>query len=321
MNEIMSNALLSLACNLRAGGQLLANLLQDTATAPASAPAEHLPQALIIALPLGIAAFIIWGIRAVIRPEVLSLAKTPGRPNTLSGFHIGLVLLLWLLAQVLGLMLVRMAMGLPALPPKEPPDPSMATVLLKVNVLNALISSAVMAAVGLLVAKWTFAHGLARGLGLSGRHWLYDCLRALLAWLMIFPLCLGVLHLTDMLFKAINHADWVQEHVLLSAMKSLDDPWRVMIFLVAGVTGPIAEEIFLRGLVQSLLRRVFGKPWLAIGAASAFFAMMHISNPNSIPALFVLAIVLGYLYERTGRLVAPILLHIVFNCINLLLVM
>ena len=56
---------------------------------------------------------------------------------------------------------------------------------------------------------------------------------------------------------------------------------------------------------------------------SAIFAMLHWDTVASadgewvpLPALFALGVVLGYNYERSGRLVAPILIHALFNGVS-----
>jgi membrane protease YdiL (CAAX protease family) len=47
------------------------------------------------------------------------------------------------------------------------------------------------------------------------------------------------------------------------------------------------------------------------------FAIVHFYL-QGLPALFLLAIILGVLYERTGNLLAPIAAHSVFNTLNLI---
>jgi membrane protease YdiL (CAAX protease family) len=57
--------------------------------------------------------------------------------------------------------------------------------------------------------------------------------------------------------------------------------------------------------------------WLAILITSLAFALLH--PAWSWPAIFVLAIGLGYLYERTGNLWAPITVHLLFNSLETLI--
>ena len=144
----------------------------------------------------------------------------------------------------------------------------------KATVLAAGIGSVIMLAVSVLVAARTFRLGLRRGMGLSMRHWIYDSGRALVA---------------------------------------MGGVWRVLVIFAAVVLAPLAEEIFFRGLLQSMLRRYLGHAWGGILITSAFFAIVHVPHYDTMPALFVLSVVLGYNYERCGRLYAPILIHVIFN--------
>ena len=58
--------------------------------------------------------------------------------------------------------------------------------------------------------------------------------------------------------------------------------------------------------------------WLAILVTAAVFGLMHVGTPQFVPALVALAIVLGFLYERSGSLLVPILVHMLFNGRSLL---
>jgi len=79
--------------------------------------------------------------------------------------------------------------------------------------------------------------------------------------------------------------------------------------------GP-GEELLFRGVVQSRLRETFG-PWVAVLAASALFASLHVvaltgglsGRLVSIGLLFVPSLVLGAAYERTRNLVVTVVVH------------
>jgi membrane protease YdiL (CAAX protease family) len=64
---------------------------------------------------------------------------------------------------------------------------------------------------------------------------------------------------------------------------------------------------------------------LAMIAASGLFALVHWNavpvdaRAGALPALFVLGLLFGWLFERTGRLLASITAHAAFNAANLLL--
>ena len=59
----------------------------------------------------------------------------------------------------------------------------------------------------------------------------------------------------------------------------------------------------------------------AITLTSVAFVLMHmtVASPHALAPLFVLSLGLGWAYERTGRLAAPIVMHMVFNLANLAL--
>jgi membrane protease YdiL (CAAX protease family) len=97
--------------------------------------------------------------------------------------------------------------------------------------------------------------------------------------------------------------------------------------VVAGalIGAPVLEEILYRGCLQQGMRRLGVGPWLATLATSGLFAFMHLpalpdeGRISALAGLLVLAIGLGILRERTGRLTPCILAHALFNTFNLVL--
>lgn len=107
-----------------------------------------------------------------------------------------------------------------------------------------------------------------------------------------------------------------------------------MIPLSILVIGP-SEELLFRGIIQTKLRESFSGAG-GVGVASAIFALIHIPAYGSdvitdiiqqggvtmenlqnlsitLSILFVLALVLGYVYERTGNLTVPMITHGFYN--------
>ena len=88
---------------------------------------------------------------------------------------------------------------------------------------------------------------------------------------------------------------------------------------------PVAEEFCFRGALQRGLRGLPLRPWFAILITSAVFAAIHIEAltaggvASGLVTLVALAVMLGWLMERTGRIIAPIVAHALFNLINLIL--
>ena len=144
---------------------------------------------------------------------------------------------------------------------------------------------------------------------MSFRHGLCDSLRAAVACLAILPVCYGVLVVTQLLMPE----QWVRIHPILEFTPGASPFWLAAVLVSTVVLAPLAEELLYRGLLQSMIRQHTSSPWPAILLTSAVFAASHFGQCQDMPALFVLAVALGYNYERTGRLVAPILLHALFN--------
>ena len=88
---------------------------------------------------------------------------------------------------------------------------------------------------------------------------------------------------------------------------------------------PLAEELLWRGAVQQALKAA-GLPRLAaVAVASALFALVHWNAVPSdarigaLPGLAALGFTFGWLFERCGRIAAPVSAHAAFNAANLLL--
>lgn len=100
-----------------------------------------------------------------------------------------------------------------------------------------------------------------------------------------------------------------------------------VLFMFA-VVGP-AEETLFRGIVQNRLRERFTRV-PAVLAASALFAVVHVAAlagqgdavaiAMSVTILFVPSLGFGFIYEYTGNIVVPALLHGFHNSVIVLLV-
>ena len=108
---------------------------------------------------------------------------------------------------------------------------------------------------------------------------------------------------------------------LASLVGSEHDIWFVIMLGLVIVAAPIVEEVMYRGLLQETLRLLGLSRWLAILATSALFAAMHGGSvkPYALVVLFVLSVGMGWAYEKSGRLTAPVTMHLLFNVANLTL--
>ncbi|MEO8019515.1 MAG: CPBP family intramembrane glutamic endopeptidase [Pseudomonadota bacterium] len=83
--------------------------------------------------------------------------------------------------------------------------------------------------------------------------------------------------------------------------------WMVPLAVIAA---PIFEEFIFRGLIFGGLRRSFGV-WPAVLASAAVFAIVH--PVFSIVPVFAMGVCAALVYERTRSLLAPMLVHAVYN--------
>jgi len=292
----MSNALYALTA-------LALGALGNTASATTSTstPADPLQIANPVEMSLlavGICVLVVWLLRRTAHPAKLSLARTPGRRNSLHPGHVVVLLMLWMLTQG-----IVARIGGRYWPAKSP----------ELLVLASMSGQVLWLITVPLTARLTFPLGLLRGFGLSLRHWIYDTGRGILGYLAVLPICAVLVWLPSLWFKP----EQMPTHNMLLAMGELTGWWRVAIIVSATVLVPLAEEMFFRGLLQSMLRRYLGRPWAAVILTSVFFCLVHIPYWHTMGALFALGIVLGYNYERCGRLYPAILIHALFNAGNI----
>jgi membrane protease YdiL (CAAX protease family) len=128
--------------------------------------------------------------------------------------------------------------------------------------------------------------------------------------ILILPLIIYVDGFTEWM---LNH--WKQPHPaheLLEVLKTNPPAWlRVADVLSAGLIAPLTEEMFFRGLLQTVIRGALRNSWIAIALSAAAFALVH--HWWTWPQIFFLGFCLGYAYERTGNLWVSITIHALFN--------
>lgn len=83
----------------------------------------------------------------------------------------------------------------------------------------------------------------------------------------------------------------------------------------AVLIAPLVEEILFRGFIYPVLKR-YSEPLVALVVTAGIFAAIHLHLPALLP-LFVLSCLLTAVYELTGCLWVPILVHAGFNALNI----
>lgn len=142
----------------------------------------------------------------------------------------------------------------------------------------------------------------------------------LIGSLLIIPIVVALGTALALLIQWLQGPVETTAHTGLMAFVAGDDAWMRALFAgLVVIAAPVTEEIVYRGLIQSAFLRATRSPWIAILATSAVFMYMHISVAAwyALPALFVLSIGLGIAAERTKGLLAPMLIHAIFNLLNL----
>jgi len=115
---------------------------------------------------------------------------------------------------------------------------------------------------------------------------------------------------------------WVREldHLVRQFLgKLLLDAGAGGLFLVALMAG-VCEELLFRGVIQNGLAGLFGPTFgaiLALLAASVLFGLAHAVSIAYFVLTFLIGIYLGALYQITGNLLVPILVHFLYDWIML----
>jgi len=132
-------------------------------------------------------------------------------------------------------------------------------------------------------------------------------------------LVVSVLHLFSE--EILARLGWPSEEQVAVMLLANTRQWwmRVYLGVFAIVLAPVAEEFIFRGMLYPFIKQL-GSPRFAFFGTSAIFALIHLDLGTLVP-LFVLALALTWLYEKTDNLLAPIAAHALFNAANLVLLL
>ena len=151
-------------------------------------------------------------------------------------------------------------------------------------------------------------------LGLTIRNWKSDVKTGLKHYLIVLPVIIASGFIVDFVLRAFG-IEPEQQDIINNLLS--EDSLGVLAFMVffGMLAAPIVEELLFRGFLQSAVRITCDR--LQTILISGFvFALIH-WNAHVFLQIFVLGLMLAYLFEKTGSLVAPITVHICHNTITL----
>ena len=183
----------------------------------------------------------------------------------------------------------------------------------RANALSTLVVYGLMSAatIGVLVVSIRDYKPLAQGwfrVKLAEKWWLWG----LGGYVVAIPLVIGV--------SVVNQSIWQgrggSNPLLQIVLEEGDGVALGIFFFTAAIAAPIFEEILFRGFLLPSLTR-YMSTWGAIALSSVLFAAAHLSVSEILP-LAVLGMVLGFVYTRSKNLLAPMMVHSLWNSATML---
>ena len=151
-------------------------------------------------------------------------------------------------------------------------------------------------------------------LGLTIRNWKSDVKTGLKHYLIILPVIIAAGFILDIVLRTFG-IEPEQQDIINNILN--EDSLGVLAFMAffGMLAAPIVEELLFRGFLQSAVRITCGKMQTVL-ISGFVFALIH-GNAYVFLQIFILGLLLAYLFEITGSLVAPITVHVCHNTITL----
>lgn len=302
----------------------------------------------IIQLLLTVAIVVIISMSAVIWLGLLARRRAVGEllrtePRSLvpwRGTHVAVAFFLYLVASLIATLFVQQRFGIPGEETDFGNNPDAITWLLGGNSLLNLVAIALVITFLCIDLKATLAD-----LGWRRDRAKFDLLYGGIAFVAIAP----VVYLIQIVLKtAYNQiSDEPAAHPIEIILRENPTPWIIFwCFFSAIVVAPLVEEFLFRVILQGWLEKKFygarilfaaesSTPmphsgaiiaaevpppfmWPPIIISSLTFSFLHVGHgPDPIP-LLLLALVLGYLYAKTHRILPCIVVHMALNGFSML---
>lgn len=143
-------------------------------------------------------------------------------------------------------------------------------------------------------------------------------LSPLSSWLLLLVLCYPIAGLLGYLAAQLPVPNWLSEaedssYQALEGLILMENIGQLMgNLLVIAIIPAIGEEMFFRGVVQSLLQKKYTHPGLVIFLSAFIFAAFHLQFVGFFPKL-IIGLVLAASFFYTRNLLYPILIHLLNN--------
>jgi membrane protease YdiL (CAAX protease family) len=134
------------------------------------------------------------------------------------------------------------------------------------------------------------------------------------AAVLFLPVGWGLQHASARVLDHIPGLHATEQETVRVLREAMGWSRRLVLGLVTIVLAPVAEEVLFRGIMYPWLKS-YGFHRAALWGTALFFAVIHFNMVTLVP-LLLLAIVLTWLYELSGNLLAPIAAHSLFNAFN-----
>jgi len=153
----------------------------------------------------------------------------------------------------------------------------------------------------------------ADALGLRLRGLAPHLLPGLVVFLASVPILLGLTVGWTFLLERLPGGEFsIQQHLVKELARTPSTAQVAQMAVAAVLIAPVVEELFFRGLLYGVLRRRV-TPAIAIPCVGVLFGLFHLPALGAVLPLAVLGALLCYVYEKTGRLTVPIVIHVLFN--------
>jgi membrane protease YdiL (CAAX protease family) len=140
---------------------------------------------------------------------------------------------------------------------------------------------------------------------------------ALLFLVAILPFTAISHYLNTLIPESLHHQGGQElQQTILQMHSPIDLAFNI---LLVGVMAGVGEELLFRGVLQRIFAFSFRNIHLAVWLTAILFSLVHLELQAFVPRV-LLGAVFGYLYYWSGSLLVPIILHFLYNSVQVVAV-